>query len=76
MSALDAHVGKKIFLNVFKGLFKNKTRIMVTHALQYIKDLDCIYYMKNGKIEDQGKYEELITRNENFREFVNEQQKK
>lgn len=33
LSALDANVGKKIFMNVFKDFWKNKTRIMATHAL-------------------------------------------
>ena len=50
LSALDAHVGSKIFNDVFSGIMKDKTRIMVTHALQYIKDLDRIIFMKDGKI--------------------------
>ncbi len=33
LSALDAHVGLKIFQNVIKGLLKDKTVIFVTHAL-------------------------------------------
>lgn len=33
LSALDAHVGKNIFSNVFKGKLKDKTIIFVTHAL-------------------------------------------
>ena len=33
LSALDANVRKKIFLNCLLEKFKNKTRILVTHAL-------------------------------------------
>ena len=36
MSSLDAHVGKNIFNNVIKDYLKEKTVILVTHALQYM----------------------------------------
>ncbi len=40
LSALDSHVGKKIFNNVFKKYLKGKTIIFVTHALQYLSEFD------------------------------------
>jgi len=33
LSALDAHVGKFIFEETFQKFLKDKTRILVTHAL-------------------------------------------
>ena len=42
LSALDAYVGKKIFLSVFCGLLKNKTKIMVTQHLHMLKSVDQI----------------------------------
>ncbi len=33
LSALDANVRKKIFTNCLLGKFRNKTRVLVTHAL-------------------------------------------
>jgi len=51
LSALDAHVGKKIFENVLKGYLKHKTVIFVTHALSYIPNTDSVVVMKNGKID-------------------------
>jgi ABC-type nitrate/sulfonate/bicarbonate transport system ATPase subunit len=36
MSALDANVKKKIFTNVFMNKFKNKTRVLVTHAIDFL----------------------------------------
>lgn len=51
LSALDAHVGKKIFENVLKGYLKQKTVIFVTHALHYLPNTDSIVVMKNGKID-------------------------
>ena len=60
ISALDAHVGKKIMNNCILGYLKGKTRILITHALQYISTADKILYMENGKIFWKGKYNELL----------------
>jgi len=59
ISALDANVGKKIMKNCIIKYLKGKTRIIVTHALQYLKYMDRIFYMKNGRICWIGKYEEM-----------------
>ena len=60
ISALDAHVGKKIMKNCIIDYLKNKTRILVTHALQYASFADRIYYLKKGEIYWKGKYCDLI----------------
>ena len=60
ISALDAHVGKNIMNNCILGYLKGKTIILATHALQYAAFADRIYYMKNGEINWQGPYQELI----------------
>ena len=60
ISALDAHVGKNIMNNCIMGYLKGKTIILATHALQYAAFADKIYYMKNGEINWEGTYNELI----------------
>lgn len=40
ISALDANVKKKIFLNVFRKHCKNKTRVLVTHAVDFLGIVD------------------------------------
>ena len=50
ISALDATVKKKIFEEVFMGELKNKTRILVTHAVDFIHLVDRILVIKEGKI--------------------------
>ena len=73
ISALDAHVGKSIMMNCIVNYLKNKTRILITHALQYASFADTIIYMKNGNIYWEGNYNELI--NQSFySEFKNKQQ--
>ena len=69
ISALDAHVGKNIMHNCIIGYLKGKTRILVTHALQYTSFADRIYYMKNGEIKWEGVYKEL-TNQEFYSEFI------
>ena len=59
ISALDAHVRKAIFDQVFTGLMKDKTRILVTHAVDFVHLADHIIIMKDGKIEAQGSYNYL-----------------
>lgn len=38
---------------------KDKTRIFVTHGLQYISECDNIYVVKDGQIIQQGNQSEL-----------------
>ena len=61
ISALDANVRKAIFKQVFQKLLKDKTRILVTHAVDFIHLADRIVIMKNGRITAQGTYNELST---------------
>lgn len=50
ISALDANVKKKIFKNVFLDDLKGKTRILVTHAVDFLHHFDQIVVMKDGRI--------------------------
>lgn len=45
LSAVDAHVGNFIMKECFLNLIKNKTRVLITHALNYCKFTDFIYLM-------------------------------
>jgi ABC-type bacteriocin/lantibiotic exporter with double-glycine peptidase domain len=59
ISALDANVKKKIFLNVFLRKFKEKTRILVTHAVDFLHLVDKIVLLKKGEIALVGTYDSL-----------------
>ena len=69
LSALDAFVGMKLFKAVFNDFLKEKTFIISTHALQYLCFFDRIFYMKQGKIEWIGSYEE-ITKEKFYYDFA------
>ena len=59
ISALDADVRKKIFSQVFQGIMKNKTRVLVTHSIDFLHLADKLVIMQQGHIVSQGNYIEL-----------------
>ncbi len=50
ISALDANVKKKIFKKVFIEKFAGKTRVLVTHAIDFLHLVDKIVVLKKGEI--------------------------
>ena len=69
LSAVDSHVGKHIFNEVIcneAGLLKGKTRLLVTHGISFLKRVDYIVVMKDGKISEQGTYGELVRQKGDF----------
>jgi ABC-type bacteriocin/lantibiotic exporter with double-glycine peptidase domain len=59
ISALDANVKKKIFENVLLDHLKEKTIILVTHAIDFLHLVDRIVVFNEGEIVLQGSYEEI-----------------
>jgi len=59
ISALDANVRKKIFNQVFQGLLIQKTRVLVTHAVDFMHLADRIIVMSQGKVTAFGTYKDL-----------------
>lgn len=47
LSAVDTHVGKHLFEECIVGFLKGKTRILVTHQLQYLKKVDHLVVLNN-----------------------------
>ena len=59
ISALDANVKKKIFKLVFMRALSNKTRVLVTHAVDFLHFADSIILLKGGSIVFKGPYEQV-----------------
>jgi len=68
-SNLDAQSEEKI-INAIKSFLFDKTAIIITHRISTILFVDKIIVMKNGRILDIGKHEELIDRCEVYRNLV------
>lgn len=69
ISALDANVRKRIFTQVFKGLCRDKTRVLVTHAIDFLHLSDAVCIMQKGEIKAFGTYQELLS-NSHFQEIL------
>ncbi|XP_011699214.1 PREDICTED: multidrug resistance-associated protein 1 isoform X2 [Wasmannia auropunctata] len=72
LSAVDSHVGKHIFEKVIgpNGLLKKKTRILVTHGITYLPEVDNIIVLKDGEITECGTYKQLLEKKGAFAEFL------
>lgn len=60
ISALDANVRHKIIHNLILGHLVSKTRVLVTHAIDFIHLADRIIIMDKGSITASGTFEELV----------------
>ncbi|XP_040919381.1 multidrug resistance-associated protein 1 [Toxotes jaculatrix] len=72
LSAVDAHVGKHIFDQVIgpQGLLKDKTRVLVTHGLSYLPQVNLILVMVEGEVTEMGSYQQLMATEGAFAEFL------
>ncbi|XP_032311193.1 multidrug resistance-associated protein 1 isoform X3 [Drosophila ananassae] len=72
LSAVDAHVGKHIFEEVIgpKGMLARKSRVLVTHGVTFLPQVDSIYVMKAGEISESGTFDQLVKNKGAFADFI------
>lgn len=70
LSALDAHVGRHLFEACISGLMAGKTRILATHQLHFLSNVDRIVFMNDDGRVDVGSLDELKISNPNFSQQV------
>ncbi|XP_022801988.1 multidrug resistance-associated protein 1-like isoform X2 [Stylophora pistillata] len=72
LSAVDSHVGKRIFDEVIgpQGLLKEKTRVLVTHGIQFLPYADQIIVLRDGEVCEVGTYTDLKSSQGWFAEFL------
>ncbi|KAJ1401992.1 P-loop containing nucleoside triphosphate hydrolase [Sesbania bispinosa] len=59
-SAVDAHTGSHLFKKCLMKLLYDKTVVYATHQLEFLEAADLILVMKDGKIVEFGRYNDLI----------------
>ena len=62
LSAVDAKVGAGLMRNCLQRYLRKKTRILVTHQLQYLQQCDYVVVLQKGEILDKGTFEEVVGR--------------
>jgi ATP-binding cassette subfamily C (CFTR/MRP) protein 1 len=72
LSAVDSHVGKHIFDHVLgpSGALASKTRVLVTHGVTFLPQMDQIIVLKNGAVSEVGTYRELLEQKGDFADFL------
>lgn len=74
LSAVDTHVGQHLFDECMRGALREKTVILVTHQLQYLKNADLILLMQNGRSLAKGTYQEIINSGIDYAKLLEEEE--
>ena len=65
-SSLDG-ITEKMIMEAIHNFSGQKTIILIAHRLKTVQKCHKIFFVDNGKVADQGTYEELINKNEKFK---------
>jgi len=71
LSAVDFDTEDKLIDRLLFGLWRNTTRLVVTHRLHHLHLFDKVVFIQQGEIVDAAPLAELLKRCESFRSFYN-----
>ncbi|KAL0390878.1 UNVERIFIED_CONTAM: ABC transporter C family member 5 [Sesamum calycinum] len=69
-SAVDAHTGSELFKEYIMTALATKTIVFVTHQVEFLPAADLILVLKEGRIIQSGKYDELLQAGTDFNALV------
>ena len=64
---------EELIMNVIHEIAKTRTVLLISHRLANVVKSDQIYFLKNGKIIESGKHEELMQKNGVYRHLYDSQ---
>ncbi|XP_027481055.2 canalicular multispecific organic anion transporter 2 isoform X7 [Zalophus californianus] len=72
LSAVDSHVAKHIFDRVIgpEGVLAGKTRVLVTHSISFLPQVDFIIVLADGQVSEVGSYPALLQHSDSFANFL------
>ena len=76
LSALDVNTEEQLIKSLLKGRWKNKTRILTTHRLSVLKEVDRIFFLEGGEIIACGTLDDLLLNSIKFQRFIENHQSK
>ena len=68
-SSLDTVTEARV-MEAVNALDEDKTIIMIAHRLSTVAECDAIYLLKDGRVESQGTYQELLSNNSDFQRLA------
>ncbi|KAF9944656.1 Canalicular multispecific organic anion transporter 1, partial [Mortierella alpina] len=74
LSAVDAHVDQHLWTHLIgpEGLLKDKTRLLVTHGIHHLANVDQIVVLKDGTVSETGEYQQLMQARGAFYQLIND----
>ena len=67
-SSMDNISEETIFNEIYK--LENKTVFIISHRLAFLKRCDIILEFENGKLINSGKYDDLLSKSQSFKELA------
>ena len=64
---------EELIMNVIHELAKTKTVLLISHRLANVVKSDKIYFLKDGEIKENGKHDELMSQNGEYRHLYESQ---
>ena len=59
LSVVDSRISMRIYEEVFLGILKNKTRLVVVNHGSFMNDVENIIVMEKGRVMAQGDYDQI-----------------
>ncbi|KAG0054723.1 Multidrug resistance-associated protein 1 [Gryganskiella cystojenkinii] len=74
LSAVDAHVDGHLWKELIGplGLLKDKTRLLVTHGIHHLYEIEQIVVIKDGTVQETGTYTDLMVARAGFYQLISE----
>ena len=74
LSAVDAHVGKALIKQVLAsdGIIGNRTKILATNSVPVLHEANDIYLLSGGAVIEHGNYDDVMGRNGDLANLINE----
>ncbi len=70
LSAVDVETERRLISGLLSGEWRKQTRILSTHRLSVLREVDHILFLEEGRIEACGTLDELLRTSEKFRRFA------
>ena len=68
-SSLDG-ITEKMIMEAIHNFSGKKSIILIAHRLKTVKKCDKIFFIDNGRVADQGTYQELVKNNKHFKDMA------